>query len=88
VAFVRKANRDEVLEELVEPFDIAGRVGRKVTCPLDGPPEGVICSVFAVNVPLPGRFENQYGIRWRLLTSESTGDRLNFVGYIGGIDLP
>ncbi len=87
MAFVRKANRDEVLEELVEPLDVTGRVGRKMTRPLDGPLEGGIRAALAVNVPPPGRLENHYGIRRRLLTGEPTGDGFDFVGDVGGIDL-
>jgi len=48
VAFVSKANRDEMLEELVEPLDVAGRVDRKVARPLDGPLEGGIFPAPAV----------------------------------------
>jgi hypothetical protein len=48
VAFVHKANRNEVLAELLEPLNIAGRVSRKVTRPLDGPLEGGICPALAV----------------------------------------
>jgi hypothetical protein len=57
-----------------------------MTRPLDGPLEGGIRAALAVNVPPPGRFENHYGIRRRLFTGESTGDGLDFVGDIGGID--
>ena len=48
VTFVGEADRDEVLEEIVEAFDIAGRVGREVLRPLDGPPEGGIRPAFSV----------------------------------------
>ncbi len=89
VAFVRKAeaDRDEVLEELVEPLDVARRIGRKVTCPLDSPLEGGIRAALAVNVPPPGRFQHDQRIRRRLLTGEPTGDGFDFVGDVGGIDL-
>ena len=48
VTFVGEADRDEVLEEIVEAFDVAGRVGREVPRPLDGPSEGGIRSAFSV----------------------------------------
>lgn len=35
MGFVREANRDEILEELVESVNIAERVGREVVGPLD-----------------------------------------------------
>ena len=48
VAFVREANRDEVLEELFKPLDVARRVGGKVTRPLDGPLKRGIRAALAV----------------------------------------
>ena len=83
---VSESDRDEVLEEVVEPLDVAGRVGRKVTRPLDGLLEGGIRSVLAVNVPPPGRFENHDGIRRRVLAGESAGDGLDFLRHVIGVD--
>jgi len=37
VTFVSEADRDEVLEEVVEALDIAGRIGREMPRPLDCP---------------------------------------------------
>jgi hypothetical protein len=66
-------NRDEVLEEFVEPLDVAGRVGRQVVRPFDSPPEGGIRSALAVHVPPASRFENDQRIRRGLLAGKPTG---------------
>jgi len=86
MTFVSEADRNEVLEEVVEALNVAGRVGCEVPRPLDGPPEGGIRSNFAVNVPLPRRFENYYGIRRRAPASESSGKGLDFLGDVVGFD--
>jgi hypothetical protein len=48
VTFVGNTARDEVLEEIVEAFDIAGRVGRKVPRPLNSLPEGGVGPALSV----------------------------------------
>jgi len=88
VAFVREADCDEVLEELVEPLDVARRIGRKVTCPLDSPLEGGVRAALAVNVPTIGPLSARPAdSSAAALTGESTGDGFDFVGDVGGIDL-
>jgi len=87
VGFVSEADRDEVLEELVEALNVAGRVGREVPRPLDSPSKGGIRAALAVNVPPPGRFQHDQRIRRRLLTGEPTGDGFDFVGDIDRFDL-
>jgi len=81
-----EADRNKVFKEPLELLDVAWRVGRKMTRPLDGPLEGRIRAALAVNVPPPGRFQHDQRIRRWLLTGEPTGDRLDFVGDVGGID--
>jgi len=87
VASVREADRNEVLKELVESFDVTGRVGRKVTRPLDGPLEGGIRSAVPMNEPPVSRFENHCRICRRLLDGKPTGTRPNSFVDIYGIDV-
>ena len=63
VGLVSEPDRDEVVEEAVEALDVAGRVGRKVSCPLDGPLERGIRATLAVNVPPARRFQDDERVR-------------------------
>jgi len=63
VWFVSEVDRNEANKELVEPVDVAGRVGCKVTRPVDCPPERGIRTAFAMEIPPTCRFENDKRIR-------------------------
>jgi len=56
--FVSEADRDEILEERIEPLDVARRVGRQyMSHPLDSPLKRGISSTFSMNIPPASRLE-------------------------------
>lgn len=83
---VSEADFDEVLQAIIEPLELAGPVGRKVTRSFDAPPRD-IKSGLRVNVPPANRAENDQRICLWLCGREPTGDRPGFAGNVGGIDL-
>jgi len=83
---VSEADHNEVFEEVVEAFDVAGRVGCEVPRPLDGLSERGIGPAFAVNVSPASCFENHYEICRRVLAGEPVGDGLDFLGDVVGLD--
>lgn len=87
MGFHSEADRDEILEELVEALDVAGRIGREVPRPLDSPPEDGIRPAFTVNVTPAGRFQHKEWIRRGMLAGEPTGDRLDCLKDSGGFDI-
>jgi hypothetical protein len=87
VPFISEADRDEILEELVEALDVAGHVTREVPRPLDSLPECMIRPAHAVNVPPPRRIQHDQRILRRLLAGKPTGDRLDFLGYVVQFDI-
>jgi hypothetical protein len=84
---VSETNRNEILEERIELVDIARRVRREVSCPLDRPLERGIGSALTMYIPPAGGLQDNKRIRRRLLACESTSDRSDFLGYLGGVDL-
>jgi len=61
--FVSEADRDEILEERIEPLDVARRVGRNMSHPLDSPLKGGISSTFSMNIPPASRLEDDQWVR-------------------------
>jgi hypothetical protein len=84
---VSKADRDEILEERVELVDIARRVRREVSYPLDGPLERRIGSALAMYIPPAGGLQDDEWNGRRLLARESTSARPDFLRHLSGIDL-
>jgi len=84
---VSEADGDEVVEEVVEPIDVAGRIGREVARPLDSPLERGIGSTRSVNIPPPSGLQHDERIRRWPLAREPTGNQPDFVGDIVGFDV-
>jgi len=61
--FVSEADRDEILEERIEPLDVARRVGRNMSHPLDSPLKRGISSTFSMNIPPASRLEDDQWVR-------------------------
>jgi len=85
--FVSEADGDEVVEEVVEPIDVAGRIGREVARPLDSPLERGIGSTRSVNIYTTERPSTRRADRRWPLAREPTGNQPDFVGDIVGFDV-
>ncbi len=84
---VREADCDEILEELVEPIHVAGRVGREVAGPLDCPLKRRISSALAMDIPPARRFQHDERVRRRLRTRQRTGQRSDLLRNVACVDV-